>query len=575
MAQKNLSISDCSPLGRIGRDLSNRKLSNEQKTWICEVINAGLCSTTFIEGSWNLNRKTINKWLHQYNDGKAFREDSGRPSLLSDKHLNTIREQMLDDTYKHSMENFRAIVTTEIKKSLEENNKPLSCFRELSKRTLQRYEKILKVVTAKGKRTTDARVKAVADIRNAVSFGIMNSIIVPNVHQALILNSDATQYAVNIDSDENVVVKYIKREDDSKLERGDKRPNKVLPAEESTNLMQYFIKYYLLMSAIGTVSYPVFMIADDTLPESTFVVQEFPCLGYGVSIHDKGYLVICKTRAGNISFYKWFNLNVTIPFANALRSSYGLDPHSPAWYQLDGENVQIKCYEDGEILKELETNNIIIGKPSGSTTEITQPCDRGNAFKASKKVIRSVHNDQIECYDTKIQILTEFLKNNSQLDARKRKMAVYGLLRVQLALQITMRPRIVTDSFKWTGIYPFNMQKILKNCSTILSGTEEKLIMDAIPTLSEKFQNQGELFDEDFDEVGIKETTKKDHLVTNRRRSIILTSKGYICRQMTKKLNDMVKEVNKVKRTYKRKINMVSHNSNIESLILKIPKLSK
>jgi len=50
-----------------------------------------------------------------------------------------------------------------------------------------------------------------------------------------------------------------------------------------------------------------------------------------------------------------------------------------------------------------------------------------------------------------------------------------------------------------------------------------------------KFKVQGELFDHDFDDVNKKKQPKKDKLVTNRRRSIILTSTGYVNRQLQKK----------------------------------------
>ena len=61
-----------------------------------------------------------------------------------------------------------------------------------------------------------------ADIRNAISIGVMNHLMVPVVHPALILNSDASQYATAMDSQDNVTVVYIKKNVTSDLDRGDK-----------------------------------------------------------------------------------------------------------------------------------------------------------------------------------------------------------------------------------------------------------------------------------------------------------------------------------------------------------------
>ena len=75
----------------------------------------------------------------------------------------------------------------------------------IGKRSLGRYGRKLRVTRARGKTSTDARVKAVADMTNAISVGVMNQLMVNIVNPALIINSDATQY----DSSENVNIVYV------------------------------------------------------------------------------------------------------------------------------------------------------------------------------------------------------------------------------------------------------------------------------------------------------------------------------------------------------------------------------
>lgn len=92
-----------------------------------------------------------------------------------------------------------------------------------------------------------------ADIRNAISFGVMNQLMINFVNPALITNSDATQHESALDSSENVVIVYVKKWSSEQVERGDKIGNRVLPNEKSVSLTQIYIKYYLLMSAVGLV----------------------------------------------------------------------------------------------------------------------------------------------------------------------------------------------------------------------------------------------------------------------------------------------------------------------------------
>ena len=106
----------------------------------------------------------------------------------------------------------------------------------------------------------------------------------------------------------------------------------------------------------------------------------------------------------------------------------------------------------------------------------------------------------------------------------------------------------------------FDISRILSSCSNQPTNVEEENILSAMPRLVEKFKLQGELFDRDFDEEKIKSTSNKDHLVTNRRRSIILTSHAYILRKCTKKIVVLEKKIATTKRAIKRKSTLISQS---------------
>jgi hypothetical protein len=82
-------------------------------------------------------------------------------------------------------------------------------------------------------------------------------------------------------------------------------------------------------------------------------------------------------------------------------------------------------------------------------------------------------------------------------------MTIYGLLRIKMALCEVMRPRMIEDSFAKTGIYPLNINKIFGNCTTKIDKDEYDQLLTQVEPLTDVFKEQGELFDGDYDAVGI------------------------------------------------------------------------
>jgi len=151
-----------------------------------------------------------------------------------------------------------------------------------------------------------------------------------------------------------------------------------------------------------------------------------------------------------------------IPFTNDIKRIHNLTGDSSAWYQLDGGKkfrydalMTHKCYN---ILK-------IIALLWEAFRDITQPCDCGNIFKSSKKVIKNISDSTIDENPFKIEVLSKLLREKSlaSLDARKRKLAIYGLIRVQQTCH-SNKPSSL-DSFNWT----FDMLKILRSFSSLLT----------------------------------------------------------------------------------------------------------
>jgi hypothetical protein len=128
-----------------------------------------------------------------------------------------------------------------------------------------------------------------------------------------------------------------------------------------------------------------------------------------------------------------------------------LPSNSIAWFQLDGEPLQIQCYQENSILEILEESFIIVGKPPASTTEISQPCDRGNVFKASKTALKNISDDMVDIEDQQsLRMIFESheIKLGTRISCSHKKLATFGIREVQLALQNTARPNMIKECLR-------------------------------------------------------------------------------------------------------------------------------
>ncbi len=88
------------------------------------------------------------------------------------------------------------------------------------------------------------------------------------------------------------------------------------------------------------------------------------------------------------------------------------------------------------------------------------------------------------------------------------------------------------QSFWTCDIYPYSLQTMLSNCTTKLTTYQELNIVGYMSELLKRILRQGELFDKDFEDWRLidRSGNMKDHLVVNRRRSILFTNSQFIAR---------------------------------------------
>ncbi len=432
-----------------------------------------------------------------------------------------------------------------------------------------RFDKKTGVQTGIGARPTAARMRATASIRNAISFATMNYLMVEKMKilQALILNADATQFAVGGTADDKIIVKYVVPAGQKKRNTGKESLKAAPDSNEDNSLTKFFIKYMLLMSAGGFQAPPVYMLADDNMNDDEFRWYEVRGLGIGTHLNNLGYVVITKSRCGNTKFYAWFVEQILVKFVQEIISFYKLPETSASWFQLDGEAVQLYPYFNERLCQLLKDNHIHVGKPPASTTAITQPCDVGCCFKGPKTQAKKINKHSVKTNTFMLQRLTDLFKQHNawlnsdersaevRAQGRKKKRlckndnkdtiemnashvayAKFGLLRVQMALQLCMKQTMIRESFAKSGIFPFNLDVILTNfskCQKNLTTNDLLSIKRSLPELATVMEEQGELPEARLSALGIKsseETWRKnkspDDLVLSRRRGVIITNEA-------------------------------------------------
>ena len=125
-----------------------------------------------------------------------------------------------------------------------------------------------------------------------------------------------------------------------------------------------------------------------------------------------------------------------------LRCTFDLSDEVSPYFNVDGEDVQIKQFKSPAIQALCKEMNIIIGKPPASTTSISHPCDAGKVFMASKtknKHIKRVKDIPQAAINTRLRqmLLDHDAITGKKFKSHHIKSLILGLQIVQYILQTT------------------------------------------------------------------------------------------------------------------------------------------
>ena len=498
--------------------------------WIAHMVNKKGVSPTELGRTLAISKSVIQKYAGAARKGLTLHKSGGRPTIFDSPAQKLIVDELGGEKrIQLSTDEVDNVYKINLQDTALRRNKAACQQKPPDKRTIANFEKKLGIKDYACEETSDARADACANIRNTVSTVVQfNSANQLCSHSALHLNFDATQYSVGDKATKGAKksrCKMIGKVQGNKSKKTRKSKGK-------KGQVGYFVKQYVGIQPTGTVAPLVYCLADNNMTDGTIDVHEVEPGLLGLNSLDKSNVVFAKDRSMNSAFYQWFWRKVLIPHSVEVRKQYHLEDKLFS-VNCDGEDTQIDSFSDEEFFKEVTAANIMVDKPSASTTEITQACDQ-DIFMEGKKEAAKLTDDDIETeglpFTTMTRILAEHQTRISKtMPAPHVRMAAFGVCRVQMASQNAYTAPRNKKCFKRIGQYPFNAKVVLSHCTTKLSSAQETVILTSYPALTTQYDEWGTLTAADFDAKGIanndKENAKpKEDGATCRMRSVRLTN---------------------------------------------------
>ena len=372
------------PWGHSHPKLNAKNLKLSEKKWLGQRVLHNPQAAHQLADRYGLDVKCLQQYARNITQKKGFQSANGRPKLLSDEEEQRLVGNLVNRTYQEADSSYLSMLQEGVNASLHARKDTSRDAKPPSRRWRGRFEARNDIVSENAVVTTDARAVACADVRNAVSFAVMNQLVLQDykVKADLILNVDGTAFTVGKDAGRRERVKLVRNKKPKNM------PTKVRLQTNKPNRLPYTQKAHILISAGGFQAAPIYIVPDSKMPKDDIDVHKVSGLGVGTDVLNHGYVVFLQSRCGNAAFFTWFTEVVLVSFVQQIRQARGLGPGDWAYLQLDGEDVQIKVYQDPRLRQLLERHKIILGKPAGSTSEITQACDRQDVFRAPKGINR-------------------------------------------------------------------------------------------------------------------------------------------------------------------------------------------
>lgn len=468
---------------------------------------------------------------------------NGRPPHIDPTGKQNLRAAVTDAKSRNeglSNKQLNALVITEV--TATATRAGLTSPGKISIKSMKRLRQELKISEVTGQTKTKARKVAEEDPRNCFSMIAMCYAFAKGYVSAMLFNWDATQFKVC--GDTSILVKIMSCRDD-----GLKMP----VTRESTGETDLFIKLYHYHNASGNVATPVYCLACPTMDAEDLVVHEIAGLGSDLGIGSSGYLIFTQTRCCNEAFYRWYVRTIVVPFlvASRIQNKQFYEDGRPkrGLIYCDGEAMQIKVFQEPDIIDLLRDNCIDLCKTPASCSAICQSSDAGPFFVTCKGQLSKITETSYVGNKVLADDIRAVLRDPKLVgltDPTKRKV-IEGLQQINYIVKENMKPHLIMSGYRRTGqmindlnenyatVGPeayANFNQAMSLCTMIkgsrMTSATFKLFENALIPAASIFRERGRITEEEMTELGLPNftlgATPKDQRPLYKQRSCLMTS---------------------------------------------------
>ena len=529
-------------------DLSERCFFADDKKFVCEYIETSNISIRRFAKDHKLNYARIANWMLKWrclkDTGKdTFYEDgSGRPPKLDSASSIALCSYLRDCRQAQNaptMAQVRTKIASEVKATAQRRGIATEDGR-IDRKTELNILKAHNCEEGKCQFKTRARIINEADPRNVYTMACMMWAFCSLLVSCMCYNWDATQFYVSPDVSNTVVyIKSANGHEDVPLTR------------ESSGGLGISIKYYHFHNSAGETAPAVYVVADDSMADGDFFVLPVVGLGNSTEVGSLGYLCFCKTRNCNDKYYRYFAKTIVIPFVKKVR-----DVHQPlnedgspmrAFVMCDGEESQIRVFQEEEIRELFRENMIDFGKTPASCSAILQSSDVSMFFKATKQVLKSIQDQQYRSDILDRNLRTAFIhyrtQRNSGLSPAMESKIVDALQQICYTIHKTLNPDIIKKGYSDCGQdAPISLdlngvetyakyEACIQKCKRKLTVAECQIMRDNLPHFVGIMRQHGKITEAEMNERQIpnynnfdSDRKPKDQRTLHKQRAVVMNA---------------------------------------------------
>lgn len=503
-------------------DLSEHYFYPDEKKLVCQHIEEGGLSIRKFAEDHKLKKSRIGKWMKHWKAFKSsgidkFGEDKpGRPPKM-DQHGSLHLCDFLKQGRRSQQAPTAAELNSKIRAEIQATAARKGVGNELgncSRSTIWRIWKTHNCEEGKCQLKTHARIINEADPRNAYTMACMLWAFCAILSACMCYNWDATQFYMSDDVSDMAV--YIK---------GDSC--RVPLTRESSGGLGVSIKYYHFHNAAGEAAPAVYVIADESFSEGEFFVLPIIGLGNSTEVGSKGYLCWCKTRNCNDSFYRWYAKEIVVPFVQRVREVHqeknddGTDMR--AFVMCDGEESQIRVFQELAIRQLFRDNLIDFGKTPASCSAILQSSDVSMFFKATKQVLKNIQTQPYKSAILERNLKTAFVHCRQRngpdtvagMSSAMESKIINGLQQIVFVIHKELCPDIIKKGYIECGQdAPISLddngqltyqkyEQCIRKCTRLLATAEVETMREHFEHFVGIMRQRGKITEAEMDEKGI------------------------------------------------------------------------